>query len=265
LTTCARHWSWTTRTSSRRNGQLIDGVHRERACQETGRRFHTKDWDGKGSLVAFVVAMNRDRRHLTVSQLGTVGVDMEPLLAEEAKERQRAGRKRGGQTAGRGRPKEQADSSPPPAGGSNGHAGEAAYQAAKLVGVGRTTVAEAKAVKEADPELFEQVKAGKVTVKAAAREVRERNKPPPPPPAHPYSDRLARWLEGVEGEWHYIDIELGGIKKLLAEPEKLDWLEVHRYLIGHLRDVHELWHRPQGPLRPGRRPTGAALVTPERN
>jgi ParB-like chromosome segregation protein Spo0J len=248
--------AWTFR------GELIDGVHRERACQETGQTFRTKEWDGQGSLAAFVVAMNRDRRHLTVSQLGTVGVDLEVVLAEEAKERQREGGGDRTSAAGKKRGKALPAGLPEALGHTNGEARE---QAAALVGVSARTVQDAKAVKEADPELFEQVKAGKVTVNAAAREVRERNKPPPPPPQYPHSDRIARWLDGVEGEWHYIDNELGGIKTLLAEPDKWDWLEMHRYLIGQLRDVHELWHRHQGPLRPGRRPAGAALVTPERN
>lgn len=44
-----------------------------------------------------MISMNLHRRHLSVSQKATVSVDMLPLLEKEAKERQSASLKRGGQ------------------------------------------------------------------------------------------------------------------------------------------------------------------------
>jgi hypothetical protein len=47
-------------------GKIIDGKHRYKACLETGTEPYFRDWDGKGSLVEFVVSLNLYRRHLQV-------------------------------------------------------------------------------------------------------------------------------------------------------------------------------------------------------
>jgi hypothetical protein len=70
--------------------RIIDGRHRYRACRELGIDPKVQIWDGKGSLVEFVVSVNLHRRHLDSGQRAAVAVDMMPLLEGEAKERQRA-------------------------------------------------------------------------------------------------------------------------------------------------------------------------------
>jgi ParB-like chromosome segregation protein Spo0J len=49
-------------------GKIIDGRNRYRACKDLGIEPSTREWDGKGSLVEFVVSMNLHRRHLTAEQ-----------------------------------------------------------------------------------------------------------------------------------------------------------------------------------------------------
>ena len=44
-------------------GKIIDGRHRSRACQQLGIEPTYREWDGNGSLVAFVVSLNFERRH----------------------------------------------------------------------------------------------------------------------------------------------------------------------------------------------------------
>jgi len=44
---------------------------------------HYEEWDGQGSLVAFVISKNLHRRQLTPAQRAAVGVDMLPLMEEE--------------------------------------------------------------------------------------------------------------------------------------------------------------------------------------
>jgi hypothetical protein len=56
------------------------------------------------------------------------------------------------------------------------HAGEAVQQAARLVGSNRQYVADATAVKQADPDLFAKVKAGAVKLKDAKKKVRPNKK-----------------------------------------------------------------------------------------
>jgi len=141
--------------------------------RELGIPPKTREWDGVGSLVAFVVSQNLHRRHLTPNQKAALGADIEPMLAEEKRKLQQAG----GATAGRGRPKEEspaksAQSSakvqarvPEPI--SKNPAPQARDEAAKLVGSSPRAVSDAKAVKEASPTLFAQVKAGEITLPQA--------------------------------------------------------------------------------------------------
>jgi hypothetical protein len=70
--------------------KIIDGRNRYRACRELGIEPKIQIWDGKGSLVEFVVSLNLHRRHLDSGQRAAVAVEILPLLEAEAKERQRA-------------------------------------------------------------------------------------------------------------------------------------------------------------------------------
>lgn len=69
-------------------GKVVDGAHRYRACCDLGIEPKTRQWDGRGSLVEYVVSMNARRRHLTPSQAAVVALDILPLLEGEARVRQ---------------------------------------------------------------------------------------------------------------------------------------------------------------------------------
>src|SRR5262245_64864510 len=66
------------------HGQIIDGRNRYLACTELGIEPEYREWGGEGSLVAFVVSLNLQRRHLSSSQKAVLAVDVEKLLATEA-------------------------------------------------------------------------------------------------------------------------------------------------------------------------------------
>lgn len=163
-------------------GQIIDGRHRARACDELGIKYPTREWKPSGpddSLIEFVVSLNLHRRSLTASQRAAVAAGMLPMLEEEAKERQRRGK-----------------AAPPPAAGDlganlpQGRAPKSTETAAKAVGASARNVQDAKAIQKESPATFEKVKAGEVTIHAAKQQLR---KPPPPAIVKP-KDKLGKLI-----------------------------------------------------------------------
>lgn len=150
-------------------GRILDGRNRYRACRELGivPRFRTYHGD---SPTAFAWSLNGERRHLSNAQRAAIGVEMLPALREEAKKRQLAGLKRG-----------LVIPVPPILGERDRRAkkGEAVEAAAAIVGASATNIQNAKAVKERDPEVFEELKRGALKVNQAYRRVRDKPRPAP--------------------------------------------------------------------------------------
>jgi hypothetical protein len=150
-------------------GKVIDGRNRLRACEELGITPKTKEWDGQGSLVDYVVSLNLNRRHLSASQKATCALAAEAKLAEEGKKRM----SEGGKFSRQGHPSDQGKEKIPDLNVTNVQGPQARDQAAALFGVNPRYVSDAKRVKEKDPELFEQVKAGKINLHTASGKVRK--------------------------------------------------------------------------------------------
>ncbi len=149
-------------------GKIADGWHRYRACRELEIDDPpTREWDGAGSLVEFVVSLNLKRRQLTSSQAAAVATEILPLLEAEARERMSEG--------GKGT-QEIAD------------LGESREKAATLVGSNRQYVSEAKKLQREAPDLLEKVRSGDATLGDANRtlQVRKINE------AYPFT---AGWAE----------------------------------------------------------------------
>lgn len=68
-------------------GEIIDGRNRYKACLELGIEPFYREWGGQGSLVAFVVDLNLERRHLNSSQRAMAAIEIEKQLAKEAGKR----------------------------------------------------------------------------------------------------------------------------------------------------------------------------------
>ena len=133
-------WTW--------NGQIIDGRNRFNACQEAGIKPSFQEWNGQGSLVAFIVSLNLHRRHLDESQRALVGARIKPMFEAEAKERQ------GQRTDIRANLPE---------------GGRARDDAAAAVNVSSRSVESAsKVLREGGPELIKALEAGTISVSAAA-------------------------------------------------------------------------------------------------
>jgi hypothetical protein len=148
--------------------KIIDGRNRYRACREAGVQPKTREWDGRGSLVAFVLSLNMHRRHLTSSQRAAVAAELLPLLETEAKERQRVAG--GDRQSARGKAR---GSVPQKVAGA---VGESRELAAKIAGTNKQYVSAAKRLKEGAPDLFEQVKRGELDVHQARNRARQRER-----------------------------------------------------------------------------------------
>jgi site-specific DNA-methyltransferase (adenine-specific) len=152
-------------------GKILDGRHRHRGCKEakvtpTFREFVGTDLEA----MEFVISLNLHRRHLKPGQVNAIGADVEELYQEEMKRRQRAGGKRGGEGNG----KLQTNSSE--ASGKKPREPQARDLAAKRVGGSVAEISKEKAIKKADPKLHADVKAGKVTLHQASRQVKRLEK-----------------------------------------------------------------------------------------
>ena len=130
------------------DGKILDGCHRHRACLEAGVKPDFLLFDEKECAVEFVVDANMRRRHLTESQRAAVAAELA--------------------TTNRGRPKKTQICVLNNA------------QVAERSNVHKNTVAHARKVMDAAPELHEAVKAGELAVSDAAavadrpKEIREK-------------------------------------------------------------------------------------------
>jgi ParB-like chromosome segregation protein Spo0J len=128
------------------DGQLIDGRHRWRACDELGIECPTREYEG-ADVAAFVVSLNLRRRHLDESQRAMVAARLANL--------------------GNGQKASFANlqsTLPPPV---------TQQEAAVLLNVSPRTVAAAKAVeRDALPEIVQAVERGDIAVSLAAEVAR---------------------------------------------------------------------------------------------
>lgn len=148
-------------------GMILDGRNRWAACKIAGVDPKTKEYTGD-EPTAFAVSLNDKRRHMNKGSLAAVAAELEPFFAEDAKRRQKkAGEEHGrGQKVGEKIP--QAIPQPEKPTERNPKATE---EAAKSVGVNHRYVQDAKKIRTEAPEVFQRLKAGKMTLQDAKREV----------------------------------------------------------------------------------------------
>jgi len=205
------------------DGRLLDGRNRYLACHQLGMKPPTRVWHGQESVVALVLSLNLQRRHLTSSQRAAIAVELLPLLEAAAQHRQRA-------TWLAGRDK---DGTPIFGAGNHsrteGERGKASEQAAALVGTNGRYVAQAKKLKATVPDVFASVLKGKLTLPQARQQLARQREPdvthPLPFPEDSYAVILADppwpfqvWNQatgnGRSAESHYPTMSLEAIRAL---------------------------------------------------
>lgn len=129
-----------------RRGLLLDGRHRERACTELAIACPAREWDGEeGGVVAFVVSLNLNRRHLSESQRVVIAARLATLE--------------------QGRPEKTGE-----------FAGLSQADAAAMFNVSERSIRDAKRLEREAPHLLPQVAAGELSLNAAMGEVKKHDR-----------------------------------------------------------------------------------------
>lgn len=139
-------------------GKILDGRNRWLACQKAGVDCPTRAYTGE-SPVAFAFAQNERRRHLSSGQRAALAVEIKPRLEEEAAKRRAHGQTAPGRALVEKVPQASAEDR------------KSRTQAARITGTNPRYVSDAERIKEKAPETFDRLKAGKISLQDAKREV----------------------------------------------------------------------------------------------
>lgn len=198
------------------DGRLIDGRNRLRACQEIRiePEFVTVNPE---SPVAYVLSANKHRRHLTSSQLAALAVEELPRLRDQAKERQRKGKKK------------VADPS---------EVGQSRHHAAKLFNTNSHYVESAERIKRDAPDVFEKLKSGEVAMPAALMETAKRTGKRAELVANAAKTRAADFVGRIAGVRGYCEkVSVDAIRS--DERLRRQWNETLKDAISALRDLQK--------------------------
>jgi hypothetical protein len=185
------------------DGQLLDGRNRVRACHAAGIEPTRRTFTG-GDPVAFVMALNMERRHLTVGQRALVALKLVPMYQTEAAKRQ-------AQAVGKPRG-EKASVSADLHQQTRQRSTQQAGLAAKVSG---RAVAQAKRVAEHAPDLVAKIESGKLALDRADRIVRDRDS----------AERRAAKATAQQRQLAVgtsVDVRYGDFRKVLSDLQDVD-------------------------------------------
>lgn len=141
------------------NGWIVDGHNRYEIATAYGLDFETVeyDFDSEDDAKAWMILNQFARRNLSAYNRSELALELEPLLAKEAKKKMASHTNQGYQKSDN--PVNTLD------------------EIASYAGVSRDTISRAKKIKnDGSEELQEQVKSGEVSINAAYKQIREAEK-----------------------------------------------------------------------------------------
>lgn len=147
--------------------KILDGRNRYRACMKARVEPKFKTYTGKHPL-EYVIGLNLTRRHLTVSQRAMVAAKIADMRQGERTDK----------------PENKGENEP-----SANLPKVAQAEAAKTMHVSTRSVTAAKEVLDKAPEKAKEIEAGKKTVHAAIKEIKDEAKPKSKTPALPKDQR----------------------------------------------------------------------------
>lgn len=190
-----------------KDGALLDGRNRVRACQAAGVKPEFRQYDGDDP-VAFVMALNMDRRHLTVGQRAMVALKLVPMYETEGRKAQSVA----GVSTAPGRPsKLPADLQE----ASARRQRESTHRAGAAAKVSGRAVSQAKRVAENAPDLKAKVESGELALDRAERIVRDREAA-----ERRQAEAVAQQQQIKVGT--SVDIRLGDFRDVLADLQGVD-------------------------------------------
>lgn len=138
-------------------GRTIDGRNRKEACRRAGIKPIYEEWQGKGSVVAWILSMNVHRRHLNDQQRAVIAARVKEILSEQAKERSAQNLRQNRDGTENRDPDSRTE-------------GSSAKAAATLLNVSKDATSKAtKVLKSGHKSLVDAVTEGRVSLDAAAK------------------------------------------------------------------------------------------------
>ena len=201
--------------------EILDGWNRYRACEKLGIQAPKVMFTGSDSeAIAYMMRTNK-RRNLNKGQWATVAVEAEEIMSAFRKdaemERQRKiSESRKDETRQKIAPSEK-------------EANKTATKAAELFNTNRTYINQAAKVKAEAPEAFEKVKAGKMRLQDAVKEVAR--KPTAP-----------EWLPDEIERRDKVEGGLSVVANLQRDKHLIEWAQQHGKLV--VIDRTSKWGNP---------------------
>lgn len=151
-------------------GCILDGWNRFLACRDLGVEPVTTEFNGSREDALQEVIKSNRRRNLTSGQRAALAAEADELIAEVAKQTEKERRKKQSNTQkGKQQVKQRDDLSRKKLRDRSSE-NETRKKVADQFGTNRTYVDQANSVKKSDPDTFQKLKSGKLTMQQARRE-----------------------------------------------------------------------------------------------